>query len=870
MSFKMMRSVTVGISVLVMSAGAHAAVTLDAEYTGGAFGTLIVTNQSDEATPLTIVTPGGGPSVRLTSAKNITVNAISGVAVVGSGTTSVLVTINDGAFVGATGFHYVGNGQDDLITLGNAATTTLFNTSNLGNVSGIVIDTSTTLGGNDTLTIDYTVMTWGGGSFTTTDVGGLNSLATITMNASGWIRNSVGGTGDISLLAMTSITIAGNGLTLGTGGIWLEAPTVTIANSTVTCATMSVTADNLVLGDGSGAADSAILRLAGADQISGLPNVSVASDGKLDLNGQSESIGTLTMDGGTVASGAGTLTLGGNVTVAGTTNATATVSGNLNLGGATRTFTIANGGADVDCQIGAVTSNGGVTKAGPGTLQLTGANTYAGATTVNAGVLQVTGSIANSATTLTAGTFGGTGAAGTITATGGSLAPGVSPGALACGTLTLSAANTLNLEINGTAAGAQYDQLNVTGSVDLSGATLGIDLGVFTPSAGDTFTIISNDGNDAVVGRFAQAQSITMNGVLFLIDYTGGDGNDVVLLVPWATATLGSLSVSPGTLTPAFDALTTSYAVAVASQTTSIAVTIAPAQQNAVITLNGNTVTPGAATSVSLNPGANVIHVVVTAQDTTTTEEYTITVNRAPSAGSSITGLTNLTLTPGTLVPAFDADTPTYLVDVDSDTSTIQVVPTLRDVRGILKLNGIQQQSTAPFVLDLAVGANVLTIETISENRSFRRDYQVTISRAASTDATLATLAVTPGELSPTFDTNVTSYTVAMEYAIPVIGITPTAAEANATITVNGTAQVSGTITVLPVAVGSNSFSIVVTAPDGTTQKSYTLTVTRAAETTTSLLPLLPCGTLGATELGMMMAGLFLLRGNRQSFRATK
>ncbi|HOW70036.1 MAG TPA: cadherin-like beta sandwich domain-containing protein [Phycisphaerae bacterium] len=870
MSFKMMRSVTVGIGVLVMSAGAHAAVTLDAEYTGGAFGTLIVTNQSDESTPLTIVTPGGGPSVRLTSAKNITVNAVSGVNVVGSGTTSVVVTINDGAFVGAVGFQYVGNGQDDLITLGNAAAPTVFSMLSLGTECAITIDTSTTLGGNDTLTVDYFVITTGGGSFTTTDAGGVNSLTTITVNASGWIRNSVAGGGSISLLAMTSITIAGNGLTPGTGGISLEAPTVTIANSTVTSATMSITADDLVLGDGSGAADSAILQLAGAGQIVGTPNVSVASDGKLDLNGQSKGIGTLTMDGGTVASGAGTLTLGGNVTVAGAANATATVSGNLNLGGAIRTFTVANGGADVDCQISAVTSNGGVTKAGAGALRLTGANTYAGATTVNAGVLQVTGSIVNSATTLTAGTFGGTGTAGTITATGGTLAPGVSPGALACGNLTLSAANSLSLEINGTTAGVQYDQLNVTGSVDLSSATLGIDLGVFTPSAGDTFTIISNDGNDAVVGQFAQGQSITVNGVLFFIDYAGGDGNDVVLLAPWAIATLGSLSVSPGTLTPAFDARTTSYAVTVASQTTSIAVTVAPAQQDAAITLNGNTVTPGAATSVSLNPGANVIHVVVTAQNKTTTEEYTITVNRASSSGSSITGLTDLTLTPGTLVPAFDADTFTYSVDVDSDTSTIQVVPTLRDVRGVLKLNGIQQQSTAPFVLHLAVGANVLTIETISENRSFRRDYQVAINRAASTDATLATLAVTPGELSPTFDANVTSYTVAMDYTIPVIGITPTAAEAGATITVNGTAQMSGTITVLPVAVGSNSFSIVVTAPDGTTQKTYTLTVTRAAETTTSPLPLLPCGTLGATELGIMMAGLFLLRGTRRSFRTTK
>src|SRR3546814_16629236 len=55
-------------------------------------------------------------------------------------------------------------------------------------------------------------------------------------------------------------------------------------------------------------------------------------------------------------------------------------------------------------------------------------------------------------------------------ASGGSLAPGNSPGRLSTGDLTLAAGSTLTVEIDGTAAGTEYDQIAVTGSVAVTGA----------------------------------------------------------------------------------------------------------------------------------------------------------------------------------------------------------------------------------------------------------------------------------------------------------------------------------------------------------------------------------------------------------------
>lgn len=143
----------------------------------------------------------------------------------------------------------------------------------------------------------------------------------------------------------------------------------------------------VVVGDGVGAPSSEGVTLLQPNQIANNAAVSVTASGLLNLNGLAETIGALALTGGTVQTGAGTLTLTGNVV----TNASAqqaVISGNLDLGGATRSFTVAEGSATTDLLISAAISNGALTKAGLGTLELSGVNTYAGLTRVNAGILK--------------------------------------------------------------------------------------------------------------------------------------------------------------------------------------------------------------------------------------------------------------------------------------------------------------------------------------------------------------------------------------------------------------------------------------------------------------------------------------------------
>jgi uncharacterized repeat protein (TIGR02543 family) len=96
-----------------------------------------------------------------------------------------------------------------------------------------------------------------------------------------------------------------------------------------------------------------------------------------------------------------------------------------------------------------------------------------------------------------------------------------------------------------------------------------------------------------------------------------------------------------------------------------------------------------------------------------------------------------------------------------------------------------------------------------------------------STTATLATLTISEGTLTPAFvaGTGTSSYTASVANSVDSVTIGATATEANATITASG-------LGAKDLDVGENTFSVVSTAQDGTTTATYTIVITRAAETT--------------------------------------
>ena len=97
------------------------------------------------------------------------------------------------------------------------------------------------------------------------------------------------------------------------------------------------------------------------------------------------------------------------------------------------------------------------------------------------------------------------------------------------GKLTFSSGDTLKLQIP---AQTGYDTVQVKGGVNLAGVGLQL-LGVYVPKPfGECFTLIDNDGTDAIEGQFnnlAEGADVFLNTKKMTLSYVGGDGNDVVL-----------------------------------------------------------------------------------------------------------------------------------------------------------------------------------------------------------------------------------------------------------------------------------------------------------------------------------------------------
>ena len=101
-------------------------------------------------------------------------------------------------------------------------------------------------------------------------------------------------------------------------------------------------------------------------------------------------------------------------------------------------------------------------------------------------------------------------------------------------------------------------------------------------------------------------------------------------------------------------------------------------------------------------------------------------------------------------------------------------------------------------------------------------------AKARSSNADLSALVISQGTLSPEFAATETAYTASVANSVTSMTVAPTAADSNATVSVNDAAVSSGSASgAINLTVGDNAIKVVVTAEDGT-KKTYTITVTRA------------------------------------------
>ena len=175
---------------------------------------------------------------------------------------------------------------------------------------------------------------------------------------------------------------------------------------------------------------------------------------------------------------------------------------------------------------------------------------------------------------------------------------------------------------------------------------------------------------------------------------------------------LKSLVISPGTLSPEFNAETTKYTMSVGADVDKLNIEALLEDEKSKLSISGND---------SLEMGENTVKIVVTAEDETA-RTYTIIVTKEEQEQIK---LSTLTIKGVELDPKFDPSVYEYTVEVDSSVSKLDIQALCDVENATVEILGNE---------DLTIGENTITIMVKSEDGKQNVTYQIVVNKTDKTD----------------------------------------------------------------------------------------------------------------------------------------
>jgi hypothetical protein len=191
--------------------------------------------------------------------------------------------------------------------------------------------------------------------------------------------------------------------------------------------------------------------------------------------------------------------------------------------------------------------------------------------------------------------------------------------------------------------------------------------------------------------------------------------------------------------------------------------------------------------------------------------------------------LTSLVPSVGALNPAFNNRNFNYTINVANDVGSIAFTPTAAQTNMEIKVNNVVVQSGSQSAqINLAVGNNTIPITVKSPDGQILTTYNVYVTRAGEASY-LSSLSIKDDSddtvsYSPALSNSVLNYTASISKFVSSVVVTPMAADASATVKVNGAVvprnQSSAPITMNT---GANTITILVNST------TYTIVITKQA-----------------------------------------
>ena len=397
--------------------------------------------------------------------------------------------------------------------------------------------------------------------------------------------------------------------------------------------------------------------------------------------------------------------------------------------------------------------------------------------------------------------------------------------------LTLSGAALAPAFASGTyeyaaSVGADVASVSVTATAAQSGAeTLISPADADTGTAGHQVALSVGETPIIVVVRSADRSALESYVVT------------VTRAAPADDASLAALSLDGLVLSPAFDADVYEYAADVAADVEEITVTAGASGDGAKVSIAPDDADDNAeGHQVALVEGANTITITVATEDGQTTQEYVVTVTRAPPPADDAS-LAELGLAGIELSPAFSGDVYAYSASVAADVDETTVTAEASDAGAEVSVTPDDADDNAEgHQVALVEGANTITVTVTAEDGQTTQKYVVTVTRAEpSDDASLAELSLEGLELSPAFDADTRSYTASAGAAAAWVTLVARPNDAGAAVVISPAdtdADAAGWQIYLAAAEpwddpAQTNIVIVVTSGDSTARKTYLVQVSR-------------------------------------------
>ena len=348
-----------------------------------------------------------------------------------------------------------------------------------------------------------------------------NASLVFDQSANGTYAGAISGSGSLTKAGVGTLYVTGNSTYSGATAVQTGRLQVTGGNNVLSANSAFTISSGAALD--LGGTQQAIGSLTGGGTVTntGSAGATLATNGN---NASTRFDGSLRGDTlALVKAGTGTLNLLGNNSYGGGTVVQAGIlQGNTNsLQGSIVNNALLVFHQDIaGTYSGGMSGAGGVHVRGGGTLTVTGTNTYTGPTSVLGSTLVVNGSLASSVTADATSAIGGSGGIGGLIANGSSLRPGNSIGTLSVTGAMVQNGGIYQLEVDGQ---GRSDRINVGGTAQLNGGTVQIEAAQGSYANSTTYTIVN------AAGGLSGSYSAISHDFAFLTPSLSYDANNAYL-----------------------------------------------------------------------------------------------------------------------------------------------------------------------------------------------------------------------------------------------------------------------------------------------------------------------------------------------------